>query len=95
MAMEEDLTEKLARIRSRSQDVREEVRVQVRGYIIAALGFVVGLAWNDAIRALIRYLFPLEQNSLLAQFIYAIGLTIVVVMISVYVVKSTKLDSEE
>jgi len=41
---------------------------------------VVGLAWNDAIKELITYLFPLATNSVLAKFGYAIILTVIVVV---------------
>ncbi|MBI4085443.1 MAG: hypothetical protein HY432_03000 [Candidatus Liptonbacteria bacterium] len=57
------------------------------GYIGAAFGLVAGLAWNDAIKALIEYLFPFSQTTILAKFLYAALITIVVVIILQYLEK--------
>jgi len=45
---------------------------------------VAGLAWNEAIKALIEYLYPLDKNSLLAKFVYAALITIIVVVFTTY-----------
>ena len=52
------------------------------GFILAGLGFVVGLAWNDAMQTLVTTVFPQEQNTLIAKFIYAFIITTVLVLIS-------------
>ncbi len=59
------------------------------GYISAALGLVAGLAWNDAIKNLIDKLFPFGKNGVLAEFGYAIVVTIVVVILISYLNKFT------
>jgi len=64
--------------------LREEIKQQTKGYIMAGMGLVAGLAWNEAIKALIEYLYPLDQNSLLAKFIYAALITVIIVMFSTY-----------
>lgn len=64
-----------------------EIREKTVGYILAAMGFVAGLAWNEAIKSLIEYFYPASQNGLTAKFIYAILITIVVVLISTYLVR--------
>jgi hypothetical protein len=46
---------------------------------------VAGLAWNEAIRGLIDYAFPVSVNLLLAKFGYAIIMTIVLVILSIYI----------
>ena len=71
----------------KEQGIKEAVRERTISYILAAFGLVVGLAWNDAIKSLIEYVFPLQQNSLLAKFFYALMLTVVLVLISVYFAK--------
>ncbi len=68
------------------KEVRGEVKRQTFGYILTALGLVAGLAWNDAISALIKAVFPLG-GALTAKFIYAIIITIAVVLISKAVLK--------
>lgn len=65
--------------------LREEIKKQTFGYIVGALGLVAGLAWNDAVRALIEYFFPLSQNTLLAKFIYAAAVTVIVVIFTRYI----------
>ena len=64
-----------------TRSTRDEIREQVIGYISAAFGLVAGLAWNDAIRALIEALVPFGTNTLIAKFLYAIAVTAVVVII--------------
>jgi hypothetical protein len=56
--------------------LREEMRSGVLNYLSAALGFVVGLAWNTAISAFIKYFFPSAGNGIIANFVYAIVLTV-------------------
>jgi hypothetical protein len=48
--------------------LREELKKQTLGYIVGALGLVAGLAWNEAIKAFIEFLFPLSQDTLLVKF---------------------------
>ncbi|MFZ6036021.1 MAG: DUF5654 family protein [Patescibacteria group bacterium] len=71
-----------------------ELRERVAGYLIAAFGFVAGLAWNDAIRSLIDELFPVSTNSLIAKFLYAVLVTVVVVFVSMYVIRFIKKEDK-
>lgn len=75
------------RFRQEERVIEREVRERVVGYLTAALGLVAGLAWNDAIAALIAHWFPIERNSILAKFIYAAVLTLIVVLVTTYVVR--------
>lgn len=80
----------------RSAGFKKEIRARTIGYMVAAFGLVAGLAWNEAIKALIDSLFPLSKDSLPAKFIYAIIITIVVVIVSIYLVKfSEKSDGKK
>ena len=63
------------------------MRSKVLAYIGGGFGFVAGLAWNDAIKELILYLFPLATDTLTAKFVYAGLITIVVVIIITYLEK--------
>jgi hypothetical protein len=60
--------------------LKKELRERTLGYILTALGLVAGLAWNDAIKALIEYVIPLGNGTLLLKFIYAIVVTIAIVI---------------
>lgn len=67
--------------------LKTEIRERTLGYMLAAFGFVAGLAWNDAIQSFIAYLFPLPENTLPAKFLYAIIISFVAVVISVYMAR--------
>ena len=62
--------------------LRAELRERTAGYILTALGLVAGLAWNDAISTSIKHFFPLDTNGIIAKFIYAVVITLVIVFIS-------------
>lgn len=70
--------------------LKMEVRAQVIGYIVAALGLMAGLAWNDAIKSLIEYIFPLSQNSVWAKLLYALFVSVVIGVVSFNLVRWTK-----
>ncbi|MEK7547235.1 MAG: DUF5654 family protein [Patescibacteria group bacterium] len=65
-------------------DIKGEIKMRTMGYIGAGFGLVAGLAWNDAIKALIEYLFPFSQTTILAKFLYALVITVAVVMVLNY-----------
>lgn len=77
----------------KNEKLQNEFRERTYGYIAAALGLVAGLAWNEAIKALIEYIFPLSQNTLLAKFAYAILVTILVVFVTSYFLNSPKKEN--
>jgi hypothetical protein len=59
----------------------QETKAKTFGYISAALGFVAGLAWNEAIAAAIDALFPLSKDSVGIKFLYAVVVTVAVVIL--------------
>jgi len=67
--------------------IKEMIKEKTTSYILAAFGLVAGLAWNEAIKSLIEFIFPQSGNSLLAKFVYAALLTVVVVYVSIYLNK--------
>lgn len=77
-----EITEKIEKIKEKGGEVSGKLREQTAGYITTALGIVAGLAWNDAIKGLIEYLFPISKDTLFARFIYAVLITLVVVLVS-------------
>lgn len=66
-----------------------EIRSRTFGYVSTALGLVAGLAWNDAIRVLIESVFPLARNTIAVKFLYAVIITVVVVLLIRYLEKLT------
>ena len=68
-------------------DIKSEIKARTMGYIGAGFGLVAGLAWNDAIKVLIEYLFPFPQSTIFAKFLYAIVITVAVVILLGYLEK--------
>lgn len=83
------------KIKEEITGLNKEVRSRVAGYIVAAFGLVAGLAWNDAVKAFIEHVFPMKENTILAKFIYAISITLILVFVSVYVARILKGVNEE
>jgi len=75
------------KMKEHRDQLRHELEERTSTYVIAALSFVAGLAWNDAIKALIEFLFPLPQNNLQAKFTYAILVTIFVTIATVLMMR--------
>ena len=50
--------------------------------VTAAFGLVAALAWNTAIQALFTLVFP-EAGDLVAKFVYAIVVTVIVVFVTI------------
>lgn len=82
-------------VREEGKTLRKEVRERTLGFITGGLGLVAGLAWNDAIKALIEYLFPLGKDSIPAKFVYAVLISVIVVALSVYLVRLLKTEEEK
>lgn len=85
----------LEKLREETRMLQETAKEKVVGYLLTAFGLVAGLAWNEAIKGLIDYLFPIDKNGLQAKFIYAVIITLVVVLVSVYLVRLTKKEKKE
>jgi hypothetical protein len=75
--------------------VAREIKNQTIGYILTALGLVAGLAWNQAIQALVKKFFPSDSGSLLANFSYAVVITVIIVLVTLYLLKFQDKKEEE
>jgi len=81
---------------SNIHELKNEVKTQVTGYIVAALGLVAGLAWNDAIKTLIEFIFPLAGgNSVIIKFIYALLITGIVVLITLLLTRAMNKKNDQ
>ncbi len=60
--------------------IEKNVLGKVSTLFMSGLGFVTALAWNDAIQTTFRMIFG-DQSEIWAKFIYAVFLTVVVVVI--------------
>ncbi len=85
----------LEHIKEERKKVTREIREKTLGFLVGALGLVAGLAWNDAIKSLIDYLFPISKDSIPMRFIYAIIITFVVVVGTVIFTKFLHREEEK
>ena len=77
-------------LKSESKKFSNTAHERTVGYIEGGLGVVAGLAWNEAVRALIEYLVPISKNTILAKFGYALTITLIVVLIATYLTRTLK-----
>ena len=91
----EAIKSKFKKIKEKEVKIRKIVKEKTVGYILAALGFVVGLAWNDAIKTSIEYFFPLNKDGIFAKLGYAFLVTLIIVLATVYFVESTEEEPEK
>lgn len=56
--------------------------------LTAAFGLIAALAWNTAIQAIFKKIFG-EQSSILAMVIYALVVTIIAVILTIWIGKLT------
>jgi len=80
----------LDKIKGETSKIQREVRKKSLGYVLAGFALVGGLAWNDAIKALIATMFPNSTDNLFAKFGYAILITLVIVVVSMYLARLMK-----
>ena len=70
--------------------LRQEARERTMGYVTGAFGVIAGLAWNDFVKGLIEYVFPLDKTSMFAKLIYAVVMTAIVVGVATYLSRALK-----
>ena len=73
--------------KEKEKNLRRELRVQSIGYIVAALGLVVGLSWNDAIKSLIDHFFKTDGSGIAVKFVYAIFVTVLIILLSQFLMR--------
>lgn len=69
------------------KQARRTITKKMLAYIATGFGLVAGLAWNEAIKALLDYLIPAGGNSIIAKILYAMVVTILVGLVLLYVEK--------
>lgn len=89
------MLKEIKKIKEDGLALKKEVRKKILSYVTAGFGFVAGLAWNEAVKSLIEYALPQSRGTMLAKFIYALVLTLILVVISFYLAKILEKDSEE
>ncbi|MFA6322256.1 MAG: DUF5654 family protein [Candidatus Buchananbacteria bacterium] len=87
--------EKIKKIKKTvTQEVRKlrlEVLQKMSDLVTAGLGLVAALAWNEAIKAMFNTYFPQPGGNLLALTVYALFITILVVVLTIYLGRTVNL----
>jgi polyferredoxin len=84
------------KIKENQRKIRNEVIERTTGFIMAALGFVAALAWNDAIKTIIETLLPVKSGATMwAKLIYALLVTAIVIIITIILVRFTNKPEEK
>ncbi len=79
----------LSKAKENIQETKKELLLQSATLINSAFALVAALAWNEAIKAIINTYIP-SGSTLYSQLIYAIVLTIIVVIISMRLTRLIK-----
>lgn len=90
-----DVKEIKEKLKAETEKIKNEAREKILGYFLTALGLVAAFAWNDAVKSLIEFLFPLSNNALIAKFGYAIFITLIVVIFSIYLTRLLKKNENQ
>jgi uncharacterized BrkB/YihY/UPF0761 family membrane protein len=86
------MSKKTKKMLRRADAVANEVQEKLISYLLAAFGLVAGLAWNEAIKAGIDAIYSSPEDSLMAKFMYAGILTLIIAIITTIFVLVTKKD---
>jgi len=69
--------------------MKAEVMEKIAALVTAAFGLVAALAWNGAIRAIFEAAFGSADN-IVALLIYAVVVTIIAVLVTIWIARSVK-----
>lgn len=72
----------IGKLKEKSSEMNRNFREQTISYLTTAFGFVAGLAWNEAVKALIENFLPLGKNTAWAKLLYAVLVTFIIVLIT-------------
>lgn len=90
-----NIQDNLNKIKSESAKIGQGVREKSASFLVAAFGFVAGLAWNEAVKALLEQYFPLNENNVWAKLIYAVFITLLLSVVSYYLLRSSEQKTRE
>lgn len=77
-------------ITKRVTGTTREVAAQILNLATSSLGLVAALAWNDAVQSIFRQYFP-AGNGVAAKLIYAIIVSVLIVIITINLTKLSQL----
>lgn len=69
--------------------IASSLSIKTSHYIIAAVGLVVALSWNNTIKDIITIVFPLPDDNVRANLIYSVVITLILVLM-IYLLPDTR-----
>ena len=85
---EEILNNTSSNVSEENKSLKLEILDKMSSLATAGFGLVAALAWNDAIKSLFDVILP-QTGTIIAQFIYAGVITIIIVLITIKLGKLT------
>jgi len=82
-----ELKGQFRKLEEEKRKIESTFKSQLETILLAAFAFVAGLSWREVINSVIDYLFPLEKDTILAKFLYAIVVTFFLTLTGLYVVR--------
>ncbi len=76
------------------KSVKVEILEKMSDLATAGFGLVAALAWNEAIKTLFEAIFP-KAGNIIAQFVYAAIVTMIVVLVTLRLGKLTDLAKKQ
>ena len=73
-------------IKKEIKETQKELKERIATLVLAGFGLATALAWNEAIKSLFETYLP-KSGELLGKFLYALLITLIVVIISRYLGK--------
>jgi len=83
------------RFKKEAGELKKEFMQKTASLIIAGFGLIAALAWNEAIKSLFDVLFGPTKASLLAKFLYAVIITLIVVIVSRRISFASESDKDD
>ena len=74
--------------------MKAEILDKIAALITAAFGLIAALAWNGAIRAIFEAIFGTADN-IPAMLVYAVVVTIIAVLVTIWIARSVKRAKSE
>ncbi len=81
--------------KQQKQKIHIEILERVVTLVTTSLGLVAALAWNDAVKNLFTKIFPRPEGNILAQFLYAMVISLIVIIVMLYLGRVLKITKEE
>ena len=83
------MPEVVKKFKEEVEETKEAFKEKIVTLILGGFGLVAALAWNEAIKSLFEFLLPKKSSELIGKFIYALIVTLIVVIFSRYLGKTS------